>query len=83
MDNEPNIIGDFTPSDIEALTTLTQRGFWAKWLWGPVLSIARQDDGARIETGRVYGELCGHGWRHDAKKINGKWKIIKRSFWKA
>jgi hypothetical protein len=83
MDNEPNVSGDFTPSDVETLVTLAKRPWWAKWLWGPVISISRQDEGARITTGKVYGPLCGHGWYFNAKKINGTWKIVGRCPWKS
>src|SRR5688500_4582957 len=80
MNDKPNIVGDFTTGDVAELVALAKRRWWAKRLWGPVICIAPDDDGARITTGKVYGPLGGHGWYHFARKIDGEWKIVGSLF---
>jgi hypothetical protein len=70
------VVGDFSPTDIEAILAVVNAMDDQ-----PVLSIVQHSDSVEVETGVVCGRLCGSGSRFVLRKVNGVWTIIDNAEW--
>jgi hypothetical protein len=70
------VAGDLTPQEVDAISQVVRQEDAL-----PLLAIVRRTDVVEVMTGSTCGALCGSGDVLILRKVDGRWKVVKRSKW--
>ena len=70
------VAGNLTPQEVDAISEVVRQEDAL-----PLLAIVRRTDDVEVMTGSTCGALCGSGDILTLHKVDGRWKVVKRSKW--